>query len=149
MLRQKRKLGPVPLRYRAGPVSRRYRAGQAPYRNGTGQAPYYGTGQAVSEYLVLIVLIIGAFILMQPYILRAFSGRWKGVGDSLGQGRLYDPNKTKECIYDFEFLNEWYSAKEFSDNHCDKPCYSSLINSEQRARDCRNCILSSRDADCD
>ncbi len=86
---------------------------------------------------------------MQPYILRGFAGRWKGVGDSFGQGRLYDANKTVECIYDYEFLNEWYSANKFFENHCDRPCYSSLLSREQRAIDCRACIHLSQIDECD
>lgn len=115
-----------------------------------GQAPHHeGTGQAVSEYLVFIVLIIGGFILMQPYILRGFAGRWKSVGDSLGYGKLYDPHLTNECVFDYQYYNIWYSVKEFEEQGCDRICYSSLSSEWQRSKECDLCICGSQADECD
>lgn len=46
------------------------------------------------EYTILIIVIIGAIILMQPYIFRGIMGRWKSIGDTFGFGRQYDPGST-------------------------------------------------------
>lgn len=53
--------------------------------------------QSAIEFTALIIMILWAFLIFQKYIVRGFVGRWKGVGDSLGQERIYDPNKTAEC----------------------------------------------------
>ena len=46
------------------------------------------------------MLVLGAFLVFQKYITRGFAGRWKVVGESLGQGRIYDPKLTTECVFD-------------------------------------------------
>lgn len=91
--------------------------------------------QSLLEYMILVVLILGAFLVFQKYIARAFSGRWKTVGDALGQGRIYDPRKTTECIYDFQNTYVWYEADCFESSGCD--CLSVRAN----ATTCRDCIL--------
>ena len=65
-------------------------------------------GQSLIEYIVLIVLVLGAFLVFQKYITRGFAGRWKVVGESLGQGRIYDPKLTTECVFDPPF-GVWYN----------------------------------------
>lgn len=59
------------------------------------------------EYVLLIIIILGALLLSQRYILRGFAGRWKAVGDSFGQGKQYDPTKTAECVWS-QNENKWY-----------------------------------------
>ena len=56
-------------------------------------------GQSLIEFLALILFILAVFLAFQKYIVRGLSGQWKGVGDALGQGRIYDPNMTTECAY--------------------------------------------------
>ena len=90
--------------------------------------------QSLLEYMILVVLVLGAFLFFQKYIARAFSGRWKTVGDALGQGRIYDPRKTTECIFDFQFKNLWYEADCFESKGCD--CLSVRAN----ATTCKECI---------
>ena len=60
------------------------------------------------EFITLIVFIVSALFIFRNYIVRGFSGRWKGVGDSFGHGKQYDPRGfgadgegggTLECIY--------------------------------------------------
>jgi hypothetical protein len=62
---------------------------------------------ATIEYATLMMLIMGAFLLFQNYILKGFYGRWRQVGDTFGHGRQYDPRNfgpvgadggTLECI---------------------------------------------------
>ena len=55
---------------------------------------------SIVEYMVFIVLLLAAFLTFHKYIIRAFSGRWKGVGTAMGSGRQFDPARTKECAYD-------------------------------------------------
>lgn len=47
-------------------------------------------GQSSIEYIVVIVVVIGVFLTMSPYIKRGISGRWKTAVDDLGD--QYDPN---------------------------------------------------------
>ena len=60
-------------------------------------------GQSALEFAALIMFLLGAYIVSQKYIVRGFSGRWKGVGDALGQGRIFDPNETVECATNIYF----------------------------------------------
>ena len=55
---------------------------------------------SVLEYITLIAIVAGAFVIFQKYIAQACYGRWKSVGDSFGAGRQYDPKRTIECVYD-------------------------------------------------
>ena len=45
--------------------------------------------QSTVEYMVGVVIIIGAFLAMQQYIKRGFQGRWKTSVDDFGE--QYDP----------------------------------------------------------
>ncbi|MFC1675073.1 hypothetical protein ACFL1K_04240 [Candidatus Omnitrophota bacterium] len=46
------------------------------------------------EYTFLIIIIVVALIGMSIYLKRALSGSWRGVGDSFGHGRQYEPGAT-------------------------------------------------------
>ncbi|MFT5387934.1 MAG: Flp pilus assembly pilin Flp [Lysobacterales bacterium] len=98
-------------------------------------------GQAVIEYIMLIIVIIGALIIFQKYIVRAISGRWKSSGDGIGFGRLYDPKETWSCKFDYVYTNTWYDEGCFDriQCHCNKltstnatcqHCISSLCQSD-------------------
>ena len=43
------------------------------------------------EYAFLIAVIAAAMVAMGVYMKRALSGRWRGVGDTFGFGRQYEP----------------------------------------------------------
>ncbi len=94
-------------------------------------------GQAVMEYLVLVIFLVSAFLVFQKYIVRAMSGRWKMVGDTWGHGRVWDPNKTEECLFDFRFTNLWYSKTCYDTQDCD--CESSM-GIELIDVDCQSCV---------
>jgi len=68
-------------------------------------------GQSTIEFMALIVFLLAVFLVFHKYIVRGLSGRWKTVGDSLGQGRIYDYNHTTEC--DFHPTIGWYDRKCF------------------------------------
>jgi len=72
-------------------------------------------GQSMIEFAALIIFILAAFLVFQKYIARGLQGRWKATGDALGQGRIYDPNKTIEC--EFHPSVGWY----------DRPCYEKTL----------------------
>ena len=65
-------------------------------------------GQSVIEYVTLIIFIAVAILVIQKYIVRGISGRWKSVGDTFGFERQYDPQKTYRCAFDFKYTNTWY-----------------------------------------
>ena len=68
------------------------------------------------EYTMMVVLLFAAIVVMQKYIFRGMSGRWRSVSDTFGYGRQYDPAKTTECIYDMT-INDWVG----------KGCFDSCI----------------------
>ena len=76
-------------------------------------------GQSVLEYVALVTFVIVAIIVIQNYVVRGFSGRWRDIGDSFGQGRQYDPNRTRECEFDYQFTNRWYTRECFEAKHGD------------------------------
>ena len=75
-------------------------------------------GQASIEKMVLIVIIITVLVFFQKYILRGINGRWKMVGDGLGAGRLYDPQKTLACKFDYVYTNRWYDEACYEEREC-------------------------------
>ena len=91
-------------------------------------------GQSILEYIVLIIFFLGAFLVFQKYIVRGISGRLKGVGDAFGQGRLYDPQKTTECVYDFQYTFRWYDATCFDQMACD------CLSTQADTTTCQDCI---------
>ena len=103
-------------------------------------------GQSLLEYMTLIVFILGAFLVMQKYIVRGFSGRWKDIGDSVGYGRLYDPHTTTSCAFDYIHYNEWYSVNKFEANGCAEKCFLEPESIFSAA--CRECICSSQSEAC-
>ena len=86
------------------------------------------------EYLALIMFVLVAFLIFQKYIVRGFAGRWKAVGESMGQGRIYDPRVTTECIYDSIYTKLWYNKACFESRGCD--CLSVRANADT----CQDCF---------
>ena len=78
-------------------------------------------GQSAIEFASLMVFILAAFFVIQKYAARGLMGRWKGVGDGLGQERIYDPNKTLECEY-HPTLKKWYDRVCFDGCRNSPPC---------------------------
>ena len=68
------------------------------------------------EYVIVIVMFLTAILLMQKQIARAFFGRWKGLGDTFGQGGQYDPARTVECqrVAKRDFVGGLYGRWYFS-----------------------------------
>lgn len=92
------------------------------------------SGQSLLEYIALVVMILATFWVFQKYIARGFAGRWKAVGESMGQGRIYDPRGTTECIFDFQYTNLWYDKACFDATPCD--CLTVRANTAT----CEDCI---------
>ena len=90
------------------------------------------------EFIALVMFLLATFIVFQKYIVRGFSGRWKGVGDALGQGRVYDPNSTIECAANTFFQGVpavWYNQTCFEAN-CEPAC----LRSTKTPAACSACI---------
>ena len=77
---------------------------------------------SVVEYVMLIVIIVGAFVIMQQYIQRGSFGMWQQSGESYGFGRQFDSQKTVQCSFD-EFSNQWY------DHNCAESNCPGLVES--------------------
>ena len=90
------------------------------------------------EFTTLIILILTAFLFFQKYIVRGITGRWKIVGDSLGQGMIYDPEKTIECSSNVFFDGQaarWYNRTCFDAN-----CYPDCLEVSRSLSACETCI---------
>ena len=87
---------------------------------------------SVIEYVTLLVILIGAFLVMRNYIQRGIYGAWGQSGQSFGFGRQYDAQKTVECGFDGQY-NVWYDRNCFKtqSNHCqgDTSCDEGVITS--------------------
>lgn len=75
-------------------------------------------GFSIMEHLVLIMILTSALYVSKDYILRGFSGKWKGVGDQFGQGRQFSPTDTVECSFDSAYTNEWYDVTCVEGSNC-------------------------------
>lgn len=51
-------------------------------------------GSAVLEYAALIVVVVAGMLSMAIVMKRSLAGQWRGVGDSFGHGRQYEPGVT-------------------------------------------------------
>lgn len=93
------------------------------------------------EFVALIMFILMAFIVFQKYIVRGFSGRWKSVGDSFGEGRIYDPEKTVACAGNVFFEGGdflWYNEEDF-----ERLCQSECLGTGRSESACESCISDS------
>lgn len=77
--------------------------------------------QSTIEFAALMMFILAALLVFQKYIARGIAGRWKGVGDAMGHGRIYDPNYTTECEY-HGTLNVWFDRACFEACRDNPPC---------------------------
>ena len=57
---------------------------------------YKKTGQSTLEYMVLVTIILGAFMVGGVYVKRGIQGRWKTVVDDLGD--QYDPRVSNTVL---------------------------------------------------
>ncbi len=92
------------------------------------------------EFVALMMFLMAAFIVFQKYIVRGFTGRWKGIGDAIGQGRIFSPNRTIECAANTFFIGVpevWYNQTCFEAN-CEPAC----LRSGRNSADCSDCITS-------
>ena len=96
-------------------------------------------GQSTMEYVTLIMFILASFLVFQKYIVRGLSGRMKGVGDSFAQGRLYDPNVSAECAYDYIYHNQWYDSQCY-DANCEGACLRVTATPAACSACIQNCI---------
>ena len=55
---------------------------------------HHTSGSLTLEYAVLIAVIAAGVGGMAVYAMRALCGQWKGMGDSFGHGRQYEPGVT-------------------------------------------------------
>lgn len=99
-------------------------------------------GQSLIEYTVLIVMVLGAFWVFQKYMARGFAGRWKSVGESMSQGRIYDPRLTTECIFSPSYSNLWYDQACFESSGCD------CLSVGATTATCRDCIAGCASSRC-
>ncbi len=103
-------------------------------------------GQSMFEFVALIMFILAAFLIFQKYIVRGLTGRWKGVGDSFGQGRIYDPNKTIECAANAFFDGQkvvWYNQICFEEK-----CTTACLEVTKSKIACEKCIGRTKNKGC-
>ena len=89
-------------------------------------------GVHTTEYILVIVVVLGAFVAFQKYIFRGIAGKWRGVGDSYGFGRQYDPKHTIECQYEEALTpGKWYDVQCLDARNCltsNRACLEAGIN---------------------
>ena len=110
-----------------------------------------GKAQATLEFIVLLFFVMGTILIFQKYVSRGFSGRLKGVGDSLGSGRIYSIQHTQECAFDFQFHNLWYNLSCF-EGACDCQTINVTCPSDEckinHGALCKDCIFDCRNLNC-
>ena len=62
---------------------------------------------SIVEYVMLFVIIIGAFISLRAIIQRGIFGNWAKAGQSVAFGRQYDSQRSIACDFDTA-SNKWY-----------------------------------------
>lgn len=75
-------------------------------------------GQAFFEYVIVITMVFGAFLIFQKYFARSIYGKWKASSDQFAFGKLYDPRYTAECRHGWPDFNSWYDVKCFRRAGC-------------------------------
>ncbi len=53
-------------------------------------------GQTTLEYIVLIIIVLGALLTIQNYFKRGLQGRWKAAMDDMGD--QYDPRTADSAV---------------------------------------------------
>ncbi len=94
---------------------------------------YSQRAQSALEFITMVIFILGAFLVFQKYIAHGLAGRWKGIGDTFGQGRVYSESKTTECAYDAQYFDTWY----------DEDCYEAncdCVTTQSNPATCKDCI---------
>jgi len=64
------------------------------------------------EYVILLIVIVGAFGIMSQYIQNGLQGQFRKAGSIWAYGREHDPLQTRECLWDNR-VQVWYSEKCF------------------------------------
>ena len=54
-------------------------------------------GQSILEYILLLIIVIGAFVAMTNYVKRGLQGRWKVAIDDIGE--QYDPRLANSIVF--------------------------------------------------
>ena len=65
-----------------------------------------------AEYLTVLVVVIGTFLLTGKYVRNALQGQYHKAGETFSQLRVHDPNLSRDCVWD-DRLQVWYSDKCF------------------------------------
>ena len=56
----------------------------------------YKNGQTALEYIVLIIIVLGALLAISNYFKRGLQGRWKSAMDDMGE--QYDPRAADSAV---------------------------------------------------
>lgn len=65
-------------------------------RGGGGGVLTKASGQSAMEYMILVIIVMGALLTISNYFKRGLQGRWKAAVDDLGD--QYDPRMTNTDI---------------------------------------------------
>ncbi|MCP3685690.1 MAG: hypothetical protein GY861_23840 [bacterium] len=74
------------------------------------------------EYTVMLILIISSLVIFRNYFFRGLACKWKSLSDNFAFGRQYDPKRTLECVFDYQFTDTWYEAKCFEAHFEERGC---------------------------
>ena len=68
------------------------------------------SGVSMLEYMGLLLVILGLFLLSSQFARNAIQGYFRSSGEQLSYLRQHDPRRTRDCIWD-DRLQVWYSEK--------------------------------------
>jgi len=72
---------------------------------------------AVIEYVTILLIVMGAFLVMRSYIQRGIFSMHAKAGQGFAYGRQFDPQRTVECSYD-GLTGIWYDENCFKAANC-------------------------------
>jgi len=99
--------------------------------------------QATIEMAAFTVLVLISFVVFQKYITRVFNGRMKVVGDALGQGKIYDPALTIECVHGYPYVaDKWYDLR------CFEAAGGDCLTTNASSGSCQSVINACATAEC-
>ncbi len=92
--------------------------------------------------------LFAAFIVFQKYIVRGIVGRWKRVGDSFAQGRIYDPNRSVRCAAN-KWFKDWGDSVWYDQTCFENNCYGDCIYAAKESGPCLTCVNDCQSDFCD
>ncbi len=102
---------------------------------------------STAEYASRLILVMGALLYFQKYIIQGFEGRWKKMGDTYGYEKQYDRQPygtrgdgggTLSCFFDNSYVSGTWVAQ-WVDDDCFKQNCVDYCTNPVAASQCTTC----------